>query len=123
MRDWLAAGSYLGWAAESAPHASSGPHFGTVRVFVNDRLFDSFAAGLPAHPAGAATVKELYGNGSELMGWSVMVKVEDDSDGGRGWYWFERFNTTEFANGRGVRLCTGCHAAGQDFIRIPFPLR
>ncbi len=56
LRDWLEAGSYLGWAAESAPHASSGPHFGTVRVFVNDRLLDSLARGLASHAAGAATV-------------------------------------------------------------------
>ncbi len=122
LRDWLDEGNYLGWAAESAPHRSSGPHFGNVRVFVNDRLLDSLERGLAAHPSGAAAVKELYGSGSELMGWAVMVKVEDDSDGGQGWYWYERFNTSQFANGRGVGLCTGCHSAGLDYIRIPFPL-
>ncbi len=94
-----------------------------MRVFVNDRLLESLEDGLASHPAGAATVKELYGRGSEVMGWSVMVKVEDESDGGRGWYWYERFNTSQFADGRGVGLCTGCHAAGRDFIRIPFPLQ
>lgn len=122
LRDWLAAGSYLGWAAESAPHQSAGPH-GTVRVFVNDRLRHSLEGGLASHPSGAAAVKELYGGGDELMGWSVSVKVQDDSDGGRGWYWFERFNTSQFADGRGVAGCTGCHSAGRDFVRIPFPLR
>ncbi len=123
LRAWLEAGSYLGWAAESAAHPSSGPHFGTVRVFVNHRLLESLERGLASHPAGAATVKELYGRGSEVMGWSVMVKVEDDSDGGRGWYWYERFNTSQFADGRGVGGCSGCHAAGRDFIRIRFPLQ
>jgi hypothetical protein len=123
LRDWLEAGNYLDWVAESAPHPSSGPHFGIVRVFVNDRLLDSLERGLVSHPSGAAAVKELYGSGSEILGWSVMVKVEDDSDEGRGWYWYERFNTTTFANGMGVRLCSGCHSTGRDFIRIPFPLQ
>jgi hypothetical protein len=124
LRAWLEAGNYLDWAAESAPHPSTGPHFGTVRVFVNNRLFDSLQQGLVSHPAGAATVKELYGRGgSAVMGWSVMVKVEDDSAGGQGWYWYERFNTSLFADGRGVGGCSGCHAIGRDFIRIPFPLQ
>ena len=123
LGEWLEAGSYLGWAAESAPHPSSGPHFGNVRVYVNDRLLDSLQRGLASHPSGAATVKELYASGTALLGWSVMVKVQDDSDGGRGWYWYERFNDTQYANGRGEGLCTGCHAAGRDFIRIPFPLQ
>jgi hypothetical protein len=120
---WLEAGSYFGWAAESAPHPSAGPHFGTVHVFVNDRLLGSLESGQASHPAGAATVKELYGSGNAVLGWSVMVKVEGDSDEGRGWYWFERFNGTNFANGRGVAGCTGCHSAGRDFVQTEFPLQ
>jgi hypothetical protein len=57
------------------------------------------------------------------MGWSVMVKVEDEEDNGRSWYWYERFNDTIYANARGVGLCVDCHQAGRDFIRIPFPLQ
>lgn len=123
LRTWLEAGSYLDWRAESAPHLGTGPHFGIVRVFVNDALFASLSDGLPQHPAGAAAVKELYGNGgSTVRGWAVMVKIQDDSDAGGGWYWFETFDTFS-SGGIGLRGCTTCHSIGRDFIRIPFPLQ
>jgi len=49
----------------------------------------------------------------------VMVKLQDDSDGGRGWYWYEG----EGLAGVGLGICTGCHSAGRDLVRIPFPLQ
>ena len=67
-------------------------------------------------------MKELYGSsGSTVRGWSVMVKLQDDSDAGNGWYWYEAFNTFT-TDGIGHTGCTTCHSAGRDFIRIPFPL-
>ena len=120
---WLEAGNYLDWMAESTPHPSAGPHFGIVRTFLNPTVFRSLAEGQAAHPSGSALVKELYGTGSEVRGWSVMVKVQDDSAGGAGWYWFERFGGTTFSSGFGVPVCTGCHSAGNDFVRSPFPLQ
>jgi hypothetical protein len=123
LRAWLEAGSYLDWQAESAPHPGTGPHFGVVRVFVNDDLFASLTDELPQHPAGAAAVKELYGNaGSTVRGWAVMVKIQDDSDAGNGWYWFETFGSFS-SGGIGIRGCTTCHSTGRDFVRIPFPLQ
>jgi len=120
---WLQAGNYRGWPSESAPHPSAGPHFGTVRTFLNPAVFASLVAGRVSHPAGSALVKELYGAGSAVQGWSVMVKVEDDSAGGAGWYWLERFAGSTFAAGTGVSICTGCHSLGHDFVRSPFPLQ
>lgn len=119
---WLEAGSYLGWQAESGPHPGAGPHFGVVRAFVNDALFASLSAAT-AHPAGAAAVKELYGrNGSTVRGWAVMLKIQADSNLGRGWYWYETFNGSG-GGGIGDPVCTGCHSTGKDFVRIPFPLQ
>ena len=120
---WLDAGRYLGWRAESGIHESAGPHFGAVRVFLNDTLYDSLDRALEQHPAGSVAVKELYGSGTELNGWSVMIKVQDDSDLGQGWYWLERFNSSTFTSGLGVGLCTSCHSLGRDYVRIPFPLQ
>jgi len=120
---WLQAGRYLDWPSESAIHPSTGPHFGNVRVYLNDVLFDSLEQGLDEHPAGAVAVKELYGSGSEPRGWSVMVKAQDQSAGGDGWYWYERFGSTTFADGFGIRGCTVCHSLGKDYVRIPFPLQ
>lgn len=120
---WLQAGGYLDWAAESAPHPSAGPHGGRVRTFLDPAIVASLAAGAPQHPAGAAAVKELYFDGESVRGWAVMVKLRVDSDLGRGWYWFESFGSGEPLEGVGLGLCTGCHAAGRDFVRIPFPLQ
>ena len=120
---WLEAGRYLDWRAESGVHESAGPHFGGVRVFLNDALYDSLDRGLEQHPAGAVAVKELYGSGSSLRGWSVMIKIDDESDFGEGWYWLEHFASSTFASGRGVAICTGCHSLGRDYVRIPFPLQ
>lgn len=121
---WLEAGEYLGWAAESGVHPSAGQHGGGVRTFVNATLLDSLEAGLPAHPQGAASIKELYTAGGQPNGWAVMVKVAPDSAGGVGWYWYELFGADVYADGTGVALCTDCHSAGGvDFVLSPFPLQ
>jgi len=120
---WLRAGNYLGWTAESAPHPSAGPHFGTVRTFLNPTVFASLAAGQAAHPSGSALVKELYGSGRQVQGWDVMLKAQDDSAGGAGWYWLEYFAGATYADGFGVPVCTGCHSLGNDFVRSQFPLQ
>jgi hypothetical protein len=118
---WLESDAYGGWMAESAAHVSAGPHGSTVRTFVNDALAAGLADGAASQPIGAAAVKELYDADDELIGWAVMVKVADD--GGDGWYWYERAGSTEYADGTGERLCTGCHSSGVDFVRTPWPLQ
>lgn len=120
---WLAAGEYLEWAAESGVHPSSGPHFGGVRTFVNDVLYASLEAGAASHPVGAAAVKELYGAGGTVLGWSVEVKVAADSAGGDGWYWYEGYQDDVYADGTGEGICTGCHGGGNDYVLSPFPLQ
>ena len=80
-------------------------------------------AGNPSHPRCAAAVKELYGMGNTLLGHAVMVKLEDDSADGQGWYWYELYDGTVYANGPGETLCTGCHSSGADYFRSPFPLQ
>jgi hypothetical protein len=120
--DFLDNGDYLDFDAESAPHPSAGPHFGAVRTFVNPALAQSLADGATAHPAGAAAVKELYGDSSAIRGWSVWVKLASDSAGGDNLYWYEIYDGTVYADAAGASLCTGCHAAGVDFYRGPVPL-
>ena len=126
--DFLKAGSYHSWAAESAPHVSSGPH-GMVRTYVNDVLEQSLAASNAAHPQGAASVKELYStDGTTLSGWAVWVKLEADSAAGQNIYWYEVFSTTDgsspAADGNGVPLCASCHGgSASDFFLSPYPLQ
>lgn len=123
LKGWLVAGNYLSWQAESAPHDSAGPHFGTVHAYLNAPLFDSLMAQNAAHPQGAAAVKELYGNGNTVLGWSVSVKTAASSDGGQGWYWYEVYNDQVFGDGNGDGTCVGCHSSGADYVRTPFPLQ
>jgi len=126
LQAWLAAGEYRDLPAESARHPSTGPHGGGVRTFVTPSLAASLATPGGEHPRGAAAVKELY-DGEELAGWAVSVKLGDASDGGDGWYWYEVFSTDPGAapdyQGVGLPLCKNCHAAGDDFVLIPFPLQ
>lgn len=123
---WLRTGTYRCWARESAKHPSTGPHGGDVRTYLNASLDGSLAAGAAEHPQGAVAVKELFGNGETLTGWAVMVKNRTASDAGKGWYWYEVFGTAPGSpsiEGQGRSLCTNCHGDGQDYVKVPYPLR
>ena len=113
--DFLRAGRYKQFSArESSTHPSRGPHtkFGLpVRVYLDPVIHASLEAGRDSHPAGAAIVKEMFSADGELAGWAVMVKTEEESDGGRGWFWYEvtstRAGAAPVASGNGVPLCFG----------------
>ncbi|MEZ4382342.1 MAG: hypothetical protein R3A79_13405 [Nannocystaceae bacterium] len=121
---WLGEGSYTEWNAESGIHQSTGPHGGQVRTFLNDALYESYVQGLTSHPEGAVAVKELWGNGDNIIGWAVEIKVQADSDGGDGWYWYEKINQSEYGGALGLGLCTGCHSGGGvDYVLTPWPLQ
>ena len=117
---WLKQGTYLSWAAEPAAHPGLGPHFGDVRVFVNEPLDASLRAGETEHPVGSASVKELYGDASEVQGWAVMIKVAEGT-GGDTWHWFEEYAGTQYADDVGASLCTGCHSGGTDYVLTEWP--
>src|SRR5690606_37653647 len=119
---WLEGGGYQTWLAESGVHDSAGPHFGGVRTFVDTCLATSLDDDATEHPPGSAAIKELYGDGEQILGWSVMVKVAAGS-GGDTWYWFERYGDTVYADEVGSNLCTGCHGDGSDYFLSPWPLQ
>ena len=121
---WLQSGEYKKWEnQEKGQHASLGPHE-TVRAFVNDKLAASLNAGNENHPVGSIAVKEQYKDG-ESFGWAVMVKSQDDSAGGDGWFWYEVLSdqdvTKKAAWGNGVKGCVSCHLSGNDMVKIEFP--
>lgn len=122
---WLQAGSYKAWPKESAPHRSMGPHRTLVVTYLNPPLDQSMAVKAVAHAKGAAAVKELQDEGGKTTGWAVSVKTASDSDGGKGWYWYEILDAPSgkvVAQANGVALCSGCHTRGRDFVLIPHPL-
>lgn len=126
LNAWLREKKYASFRGESAVHSSSGPH-GKVRTFVNESLAASLDAASASHPRGAAAIKELYASdGVTLTGWAVEVKVEAESNAGKGWYWYEVFDTapgaTPVADGTGLPGCTGCHGSGaRDYFKSPWP--
>jgi hypothetical protein len=123
LEAWLQAGHYKSWRGESGPHVSQGPHFGKVRAWLNPALFESLQAKTRQHPQGAVAVKELYGDGETVQGWSVAIKTGADSAGGSNWYWYEIFQGKVIKDGQGVLLCRGCHFTGRDYVLTPWPLK
>jgi hypothetical protein len=124
LQAWLIDGGYRSWAAESAPHRSSGPH-ARVRTFVNAPLVGSLIGCASPHPVGAAAVKELYRD-DQLRGWAVMAKTRPEA-GASSWYWYEVFSVAPDAEpavaAQADVTCTGCHDGGLDAVRTRWPLQ
>ncbi len=99
-----------------------------VKVFMNDRIANSMNIKEGSeHPIGSAIVKEMYTKEKELSGWAVMIKTQEESEDGKGWFWYEVTSTTDAnkiaAIGNGVVGCASCHAIGKDMVRTSFPLK
>ena len=130
LLQYLQSGTYKAFAAqESKAHPSEGPHTRIdlpVRVFMNDRIAESMKAGNKTHPAGSALVKEMFSENQELAGWAVAVKTQDQTDAGKGWFWYEITSPTDptkvVAAGNGVMGCVNCHANGDDMVLTAIPL-
>lgn len=129
---FLSTGKYNDYPAQqSTTHPGRGPHTkvtSPVRVFYNDTLSDSLKAANAEHPVGAAAVKEMFTDGGDLTGWAVMVKTQDRSDDGRGWFWYEVTSSSNaeatVAMGNGVPGCMSCHSfRDQDLILSGYPLK
>ena len=132
LHAFLKAGSYKSFPNQKTErHPSRGPHARfnwPVRVYFDAKIDASLAAGNASHPAGSSIVKEMYSaDGSELVGWAVMVKTQEDSASGQGWFWYETTNTEDsndiVAAGNGVPLCFGCHSTGMDYVLTGYPPR
>ena len=122
---WLTRRAYGAWQHQATVHESVGPH-DHVREFFNDALYASLAMGLPSHPVGAAAVKEIYREDLKTQrGWAVALKLQADSDGGAGWYWFETLTMDGsegvYADGVGTLGCTKCHKKGTNMIKSAWP--
>jgi len=122
---WLQALTYRQtYVAEATVHPSVPAHGFNVRVYFSPGLVADLRAGRPRFRKGAAMVKELYFQGTEdVVGWSVMRKLRRRSGGrGTGWLFYETLdgrNRGAFF-GRGIGVCTGCHAAGTDYLLSSF---
>ena len=127
LQAFLDAKQYSGWAKEAAFHGSSGPHGDAVRVYYSPKAVAALKGGAASLPAGAATVKELTSGGS-LYGWAVWVKVQDATDNGKGFYWYEIIhqgggNNSIYGDALGSDDCVGCHVAGKDYNLSTLPFQ
>ncbi|MBL4604395.1 MAG: cytochrome P460 family protein, partial [Flavobacteriaceae bacterium] len=115
---------------ESKSHPSLGPHTKLglpVKVFMNDLITNSLKTGNKEHPMGSSIVKEMFDKNNALAGWAVMVKTQETTDDGNGWFWYEVTSTKDknaiAAMGNGVKGCISCHTIGTDQVRTAFPLK
>ncbi len=127
---YLKAGKYKDFPiSDKETYKSRGPHakFGRpVRVFFDAAIAKSLTIKDSKHPTGSSLVKEMYKkDGTTLEGWAVMTKTQENSDKGKGWFWSEIILTDAepkiVAAGNGVRLCSGCHSRGKDFVLSKLP--
>jgi len=114
LEKWLATGAYKAWACEKDRHAARpGSAHAANRICSNDLLSTS-ASG--EYPVNSASVKELFDGGGTIIGYAVGVRTKT-GPADASWFWYERVNTTTYANGAGVPLCANCHRnAPRDFI-------
>lgn len=124
---FLDAKQYLGWAKEAEYHASTGPHGDAVRVYYSPIAALALTSGAATFPMGAASVKELTSGGS-LYGWAVWVKVQDATESGHGFFWYEVIRQgpgkqTVYGNARGSDDCVGCHSGGKDYDLSTLPFQ
>jgi len=117
---------YADWSKETEVHPSAGPHGAGVRVYYSPNAAVALQHGARTFPVGAASVKELITSDGALYGYSVWVKVQDDSDGGNGFFWYERIRRSHgsdavYGNARGSRVCVDCHSAGNDYSLSTLP--
>jgi hypothetical protein len=93
-----------------------------ARVYLSPALADSLRSGATEHPVGAAAVRELIAEGSDVpTGWALNHKLESGV-GANGWSFYEVYSTDADAEPlvfeRAASGCIGCHADGVDFVRI-----
>jgi hypothetical protein len=116
---FIAAGHYVKLAHDPAVRPPLGPHGGGVRVFYEPKLLDSLRMGGSNHPKGAAAVAEVYAlDRKRRTGWVASVKTSNE-EGGFGWFWLEARDQSGpklLDGGQGLGACTGCHAAGDDYV-------
>jgi hypothetical protein len=115
MAEWLDAFESNGWAedwvceadfTEKDEGAAAIHVHGANRVCNNQALAAATLEGDAELPVGAAALKYVE------RGIYVEVKVDAESDGGKGWFWYAPNGE---AAGVGLAGCTGCHsAAGAD---------
>ena len=97
-----------------------------MRTWFNAQLVDDLANDVRPFSKRSAIVKELFFGedpGGKARGWAVMVKVRSSgASKRRHWWYFETFDRRGLGDyhGRGIRVCSNCHSAGDDYLLTRF---
>lgn len=105
---------YEGWEGIVA---SSSVHGDFVQIWLNEAANNALVNGVDL-PDGAIIAKETFldGNGETLKDITVMKKVAGYNLDGGDWYWAQYLEDGTVENEGSPTLCTGCHAAGNDYV-------
>jgi len=109
---------YRGWArAPGFPglEPSATAHGDQVEIFINDTVVEALTrTGLKTWPEGSLIVKDGFKAGKPYIV-AAMERRED------GWFWAEWDPNGKVLFSGEPRVCTKCHASGDDAVRA-FPL-
>ncbi len=125
LQSWLRQGFYRDWRRVGGfglPYHSAGDTVRGEWQYINDAMYASLVcATLEPHPAGVAAVQEMVDleDGSPT-GWLLSRKLREDSDDGRGWYWYQESDGVVLAAGSGVGECAGCHGGEELAFSIDY---
>ncbi len=119
---WIDDGHYLSWRCEPQPVdvRFGSPHRPQTRTCNNALIAGSGTTG--ELPVGAASVKEMYDDAGQIIGYGVSRKVI--VGGANGWYWYEKIRGKVKADDMGppAGSCSGCHIdATRDFTYVYVP--
>ncbi len=104
---------WKGWPGKDALNSGREPHGSLLATYVTENAFSAIKDKKGILPHGSIIVKENYNADTELVGITVMYKVEGYDAGHNDWFWARYSNGGIFAEGK-VNECIDCHAKRKD---------
>ena len=112
--------NYSYWPGHEGENLGQAPHGVMHRVFINKTLLNALPAMDKKAPDGSIIVKENLNAAKELLGYSVMVKVEGFNPEAGDWFWVNLGDSGEVKAEGKLGGCIDCHSglADNDYIII-----
>lgn len=112
--------SYGGWPLEEGIQPGQAPHGPFHRIYVNRTLRDAVPIADRTAPYGSIVVKHNLDAGQELVGYTVMAKVEGYAPDTGEWFWARYEPDGSVYAAGAVQSCISCHAgvAGNDYVIV-----
>ncbi len=107
------------WPGHEGVQPGNSPHGKLHRVYINKTLRDALPIATNIAPSGSIIVKENLSGDRQLLGISVMAKIEGYDSANGDWFWaIYQPDGKEIMSGK-IPMCVSCHAASyNDYIII-----